>query len=372
MSKETGYKIKSAGKMRASIDMDGVIGWEIDSAQFKRDLKELGDIENIKITLNTEGGDVGQSVAIRNAIKEHPAKVHVHVVGYALSGGSYILTGADKVTATDDSMIMIHEPAGPMYGTADEMRGRADGLDVMTDAVVTGYVERMDSSEEEIRAMLKKTTWFTAAKAREAGLVDKLEKAPASTEPAQMRSTQIDVTTYKNAPPEFLTRYAQMRSGKKEDDGSAVETHEEGTHMTEERTYSEAELQAAVAKAAADAKAETESQDSVALSLMKEEGATLESVKAAMSMGLNTMQAKAFMEYTRSNAKTEEPGLKTEGEEQEPEESAEMKLLKKISSQFDTKMSGSDVNAVNKNASTDEDDKQEKSKSAAELYQEYK
>ena len=354
MSKETGYKIKSAGKMRASIDMDGVIGWEIDSAQFKRDLKELGDVENIKITLNTEGGDVGQSVNIRNTIKDHPAKVHIHVVGYALSGGSYLLTGADKVTATDDSMIMIHEPWGAIQGTADEMRSRADGLDVMKDAVTTGYVEKMDSSEDEVKSMLKKTTWFTAAQAREIGLVDKIDSS--DEQPAQMRSDSIDVTKYKNAPPEFLNRYAQMRSAENTNDGSAVETHEEGTNMTDEKKYSEAEMQAAIDKAVADAKTEAESPSNEAAqalaAMLNDDNATIERVRNAADMGLDAEQASKFMACmaAEANGKTADTKQSAKADDK-PVTSAD--LLKQVMS-----MANRDTDKVNKNAATgDENDK---------------
>ena len=337
MTDHSGCTIKSAGKMRASIDLDGVIGYNIDSAQFKSELNALGDVENIKITLNTEGGDVGQSVNIRNTIKEHPASIHIHVVGYALSGGSYILTGADKVTATDDSIIMIHEPESMIRGNADALEDRAQVMRIMTDSVMTGYMEKMNSTEDETRAMLKKTTWFTAAQAREIGLVDKLDKS-ASSEPAQMRSTPIDVSEYKNAPQEFLNRYAQMHSQTTKD-GTPVETTK-GNEMTEQVTPA-ADLE----------QARQEGIDSVVALMSHANGSNKDAVIKIAAMNLSAEQSAQMMDLVAApEASTETVEVETESETVE-----KGATLAEIKNMFETTMKGGDVSSVNTNASADTD-----------------
>ena len=63
-------------------------GDEVTPADFQRDLKALGDIEELNLYVNSPGGDVFAGFTIYNQLKRHSARKIVHVDGLAASAAS--------------------------------------------------------------------------------------------------------------------------------------------------------------------------------------------------------------------------------------------------------------------------------------------
>jgi ATP-dependent protease ClpP protease subunit len=68
---------------------DAIGAWGVTAKQFVNDLRGI-KAKTINVRLNTPGGSVFDGTAIYNALKEHPARVVVHVDGVAASAGSFI------------------------------------------------------------------------------------------------------------------------------------------------------------------------------------------------------------------------------------------------------------------------------------------
>ena len=315
------YTIVSAGKKRATIDIDGEIGgWGITARQFKRDVAELGDVANIKVRLNSIGGGVGEGVSIKNTLKDHPAKVHVAIDGYALSIGSVIAMAGDKVTAADDALFMIHDPWTYAAGNSADLIKEAAVLDKHKDAIVAAYLSRdaVVLDEEELREAMSEETWYTAVEAREAGFVDSVEESDDAKNTASIAYASAGfLRKFKNAPESFQKRAATAVRFENQD-GSAVATQpkEKGKSPMSKKTYTEAELNAAVAAAKADAStAADEPQASYINALLNDDNATIERVRVAAELELSEEQASAFMAYVAlevANAETVAPGKTVE------------------------------------------------------------
>ena len=339
-----------------TIDIEGVIGWEVTARDVKRQLKEMGDVEEIDVFMNSPGGYIDDGFGTFTALKNHPAKINMHITGMAASMGSVIAMAGDTVTIEPTGMMMVHPPASIAWGTAAEMRKEADVLDKYESRIITAYKRRdLNMTNDELKEAVADETWYTAQEALDAGFVDSISDGESEEqEPTNSVLEWLRVAKYKNAPQSIAKKIKtnRVKSNKltKElisNDGSAVQTHEEGTNMTDEKTYSEAELKAEVNKAVDAANAE--SQDSVAVALLSEEGATIESVKAAMDMGLDAEQAKKFMAYAKNAPAAEvvetETVVETEAGTATPE-------LQKMVAQL---LANSDVNNVNKNSGSDDD-----------------
>lgn len=179
-SARTWYSIKNATASVAEIFIDDQIGedyWTgggVTSKQFVTDLAAVKAPE-IHLHLNSPGGSVFDGVAIYNALVRHPAKVTTYIDGLAASIASVIALAGDRVVMADNALFMIHNPAGAVQGTADDMRKMAEVLDRIRETALVGtYAKRSNLSTDELVAAIDAETWYSADEALAAGFVDEV------------------------------------------------------------------------------------------------------------------------------------------------------------------------------------------------------
>ena len=97
-------------------------------------LKEVGE-KDIDIHINSGGGDVFESIAIHNTLKQHKGKVNIIVDALAGSGASVIAMAGDTVKMFDSSMMMIHKAWTVAMGNSDDLRKQADDLEKIDSSV---------------------------------------------------------------------------------------------------------------------------------------------------------------------------------------------------------------------------------------------
>ena len=156
-------------------------------------LKEMGDVKNIGVHINSNGGSVWEGLGIYNALKNSPAHVSVHIDGIALSSASFIAMAGDDINIAENGMIMIHAPASMVFGSAADMRKQADLLDQVNQQIVDTYVSRTGLEQSEVAAMVAAETWMTAKDALAKGFATKIT-------PNKAVSANFDVSNYKNVP----------------------------------------------------------------------------------------------------------------------------------------------------------------------------
>ena len=196
------YRCASAvNKGRGSLAIDGEIGfWGISAKMVRDELANIGDVGDIDVTINSPGGLIGEGVSIYNALKKHPANVHVSIEGYALSMGSIIAMAGDTVSMSDNSLMMIHNPIGGAWGDAETLRKEADVLDKHKSALVSSYTSRpqVTMSDEDVVAAMDAETWYTAAEARDVGLVDAV--VAVGDDAVNSHAARLPVAAIQNAP----------------------------------------------------------------------------------------------------------------------------------------------------------------------------
>lgn len=206
----------------AEILLYGSIGpsfWDdsITGAQFKKDLKALGEVKHIDLRINSEGGSVFDAAAIYNALKDHPASVTAHVDGMALSAASVILQAGDHRIMAENAFVMIHDPWSMVVGDASAMRKEADLLDSIKNTIVGVYVARSGQDRAQVERLMTDETWFTAAEAMDAGFVDEISenlKVAASFDAARYGYKRTPAWAQQrskaDAPPPDLVRRAKL------------------------------------------------------------------------------------------------------------------------------------------------------------------
>lgn len=168
------YRIENSAADTASIHLYNEIGYFGTTADdFKADLAKV-TAPRVDLHLNSEGGEVFDGIAIRNALQAHPAHVTVHVDALAASIASVIAMAGDRIVMGRNSMMMIHDASSIEMGNAADMRKMADLLDQCSDNLASAYADRAGGTPESWRAAMQATTWYTAEQAVEAGLADEV------------------------------------------------------------------------------------------------------------------------------------------------------------------------------------------------------
>ncbi len=174
-SEKSWYAMSAAGNQSAEVLIYDEIGmWGITAKRFAEDLKDLGNIKNLNVRINSPGGSVTDGNAIYNIIRNHEAYVTVDIDGIALSMGSVIAMAGDHINMADNALFMIHNPWGGAMGDADEMRKTADVMDKMKKTLLSSYTKKTGLSEAVISDMMDDETWLDAAEALEQGFIDEI------------------------------------------------------------------------------------------------------------------------------------------------------------------------------------------------------
>ena len=174
---KTWYKIQAKSDDVAEISIFGDIGsswWgeSITAADFKKDFDDIKSSKEIKILINSPGGDVFDGIAIHNIIATERAKVSVEVMGLAASAASIIALAGSSLTIDAGGFFMIHNVWTFAMGDANDLRKQADDLDKISGELVNIYEAHSDLSAKQIKEFMDAETWFTASEAIEHGFAD--------------------------------------------------------------------------------------------------------------------------------------------------------------------------------------------------------
>lgn len=150
--------------------------WGVSAKEFAETLDNLGSVDEIRLHINSPGGEVWEGIAIKNLLRAHPARVVSVVDGLAASIASVIAVGgSNEVVMGEHTELMIHDAWGLCVGNAGDMRDLADRLDKVSDNIATIYRQRAGGTVEDWRANMLAETWYSAEEAVNVGLADRVE-----------------------------------------------------------------------------------------------------------------------------------------------------------------------------------------------------
>ena len=151
--------------------------WGVSAKEFADALDELpADVSEIRLHVNSPGGEVFEAIAIANLLRAHSAKVVAIVDGIAASAASFIAALADETVMAPHSELMIHDAWGRAVGDAADMRWMADQLDRLSNNIASMYASKAGGTVEAWREVMREEAWYSAAEAVEAGLADRLDE----------------------------------------------------------------------------------------------------------------------------------------------------------------------------------------------------
>ena len=136
---------------------------------------------DVVLRINSDGGDVFEASTMLAAIRERQQEgftVTAKVDGIAASAASLLASACDMTIMSEMGFIMIHEAAGGMYGSSDDLATGAKLLADMNEMAAVLYAKRTGMEEDDIRIMMADETYMSAAEAVEKKFAAEIQSAP--------------------------------------------------------------------------------------------------------------------------------------------------------------------------------------------------
>ncbi|AKP09225.1 ATP-dependent Clp protease proteolytic subunit 2 [Corynebacterium pseudotuberculosis] len=129
---------------------------------------------DISLYINSPGGSVTAGMAIYDTMKYSPCDIATYGMGLAASMGQFLLSGGTKGKryALPHARIMMHQPSAGVGGTAADIAIQAEQFAQTKREMAELIAEHTGQTFEQITKDSDRDRWFTAAQAKEYGIVD--------------------------------------------------------------------------------------------------------------------------------------------------------------------------------------------------------
>ena len=130
----------------------------------------------IKLYINTPGGDVYAGLAIYDTMQYVKSPVATIVVGMAASMGAFLLAAGEpgQRYALPHARVMIHQPWGGAQGQATDIAIQAEQILKSKKLLNELLAKHTGQPFEKVEADSDRDFWMTAEEARDYGLVDQV------------------------------------------------------------------------------------------------------------------------------------------------------------------------------------------------------
>ncbi|MEE9499589.1 MAG: head maturation protease, ClpP-related [Nitrospinaceae bacterium] len=161
--------------MPKKINLRGMIGFD-DQATPEYLESELASAngQDVILEINSPGGFVFDGLEMANMIRNYSGHVTAKVVGIAASMASYIPMMADHIEVEDNTVFMIHNPAGFAMGDHREMEFMAKLLESLRDLLSKAYAKQTGKSHAEITSLMDDTTFLFGDEIADEGFADEV------------------------------------------------------------------------------------------------------------------------------------------------------------------------------------------------------
>jgi ATP-dependent protease ClpP protease subunit len=138
-------------------------------------------IRDVNLFINSPGGDAFSGLALADQIERARRKgfrVTAHASGIIASAAVPVFAVCNQRFAAPGTIFMVHEAAlwkWPGRETASDIRSQNDLMELLRERYIGKLIANSRLDKVKWEELEKKTTWFSAEKAMDWGLVDKIE-----------------------------------------------------------------------------------------------------------------------------------------------------------------------------------------------------
>lgn len=137
-------------------------------------LRAIGN-KDVRVQINSPGGDLFEGIAIYNLLRGHSAKVTVEVMGMAASAASIIAMAADDLAMGRGSFMMVHNAWGVVLGNRHDMAQAADLFESFDAAIADIYVARTGRKLADVQKLMDAETFMDPQKAIAEKFADRID-----------------------------------------------------------------------------------------------------------------------------------------------------------------------------------------------------
>lgn len=188
------FEVRAADTV-TEIELYDEIGyWGVTAKSFRQQIRSAGDI---RLRINSPGGDVFDGIAIFNDLVQHNGRVEVEVTGVAASAASIIAMAGDTIRVAENAFLMIHNAWTLAIGNRHDITETAALLGQIDGAMADTYAARTDIDRDEVVAMMDAETWMNGKEAVDKGFADEVATLPDA-------SATFDLSGFKNTPKQIV------------------------------------------------------------------------------------------------------------------------------------------------------------------------
>lgn len=140
--------------------------------------KISGRCAEVRISLNTYGGNVTDGFEIIDMVREWNAKRDVKIsligAGAVYSMGVPIMQAAHRRYSYPNAEYLIHPVSAFLYGTREQIEDALASIKNSEAAIVSLIAKRSGMAESEVLELIRHDSFITADKALEMGLIDEI------------------------------------------------------------------------------------------------------------------------------------------------------------------------------------------------------
>lgn len=279
-------------------------------------LRDIGEIDDITVKINSPGGSVFDGIGIYNLLKNHQATINVEIIGIAASAASIIAMSGDKISMGTATKIMIHNPWTIAFGEAKDFRKTAETLDEIRDGMLDAYAERTGIDRKKLASMCDEETWMGPDAAIEQGFADeKITRDDDESEEDPTEKAQALLNSFKKLPDDLAVATVKKRRIAAAPKPSAAADKQEVNAMTPEEIEAarKAATDAAAAQAREQARAAEKARQDAIRALFKPFAAAQRDLMDTCLADLDCDEAKASAELIKVLGKGAQP-LRPEGD----------------------------------------------------------
>ena len=122
--------------------------WGVSAKEFGEALASLpDDTTEIRLHVNSPGGEVWDAMAIVNQLRRHPARTVAVVDGIAASAASVIAVTCDETVMGVGAQLMIHDAWNIAVGNEADMLAMADRL-AKSSNTLAGHADEVNKDDD--------------------------------------------------------------------------------------------------------------------------------------------------------------------------------------------------------------------------------
>ena len=186
--------------MSKNMRLSGIIDERLEG-EFIKSLPESGDI---RIEINSPGGDVFAGFGIYNKLQDFKGNITIDIIGLAASAASFIAMAGDEILMRKNAKLMIHNPFTGSVGDSKRFKELGKNLEDLETDLAEIYSTKTGIDANKIKKLMQAETWFTADKAVADGFADKVIESS-----QEAKNTFIDLLkqfNYQNIPQDLIKK----------------------------------------------------------------------------------------------------------------------------------------------------------------------